>query len=295
MPDDPTDFSSFETSALQYINRPKRNSVRFWHDQVVNPQKSAAAGYPVHDNVEKAMVRVPGSRDETPVKIDEKFLKEYGDLYERWKQTLEQPVDGLALELWPPIPKNLIEDWRYFGVRSVQQLAELNDTACQKMGMGMIEWRKKAQAWLAEAKDHAASQRLVSENEQLRREVDRLSKQVGDLARRWPTPGLRVIDMAAIKANDCRADQERSAATMTVTFPKTSRNTPPSTRPRKPRSKTPATSSGQRSCSRRAPGSSRTRRPARPCSGSDRRHMPTTLPRPPITTGTNSRRSGSPT
>ena len=36
MPDDPTDFSFFEQAAMQTINRPKRNSVRFWHDQVVN-------------------------------------------------------------------------------------------------------------------------------------------------------------------------------------------------------------------------------------------------------------------
>jgi hypothetical protein len=199
MPDDPTDFSSFEASALQYATKPKRNSVKFWIDPVINPKKTAEAGYPVHDDVEKAMVRVPGSRDETPVKIDAKFLAEYGDLYERWKKTQEQPVDGLALELWPPLPKSLVEDWRYFGVRSVQQLANLNDGNCQKMGMGVIEWRRKAQAWLEEAKTHAASQRLVSENEHLRREVDRLSKQVTDLASRAEQGGAP-ISMATIQA-----------------------------------------------------------------------------------------------
>jgi hypothetical protein len=201
MPDDPTDFSSFEISALQYANKPKRGIVTFFQDTVPNAKKSADAGYPINDLVDKAMLRNPGSRDETPVKCsDEKFLREYGDLYEQWKKTKEQPVDGLPLEMWPPLPKNLVEDWRYWKVRSVQQLADLTDTACQKMGMGMMEWRKKAQAWLAQAADHAAGQRLVSENEQLKREVDRLSKQLSDLASRAEAGVVAspAIDMAAM-------------------------------------------------------------------------------------------------
>jgi plasmid stabilization system protein ParE len=178
---DPTDFSAFEAAALQH--KRKRNFVRFYQQEVPDPKKTAELGYACHRMIDKAMVRVPGSRDETPVNIDDKFIAEYGDLYDQWKKTQEQPTDGLALELWPPIPKSLVEDWKFFGVRTVQHLASLGDSHAQKMGMGVIEWRKKAQAWLEAAKDHAVEQRLVSENENLRREIERLGKQVADLKR----------------------------------------------------------------------------------------------------------------
>jgi hypothetical protein len=199
---DPLDFSAFEAAALQNT-RGSRNSVRFYTDTVPNKAKSDKAGHPVYDTIERAMVRVPGSRDETPVRIDDKFMAEYGPLYERWKKTQEQPVDGVPLEQWAPLPKALVEEWKFFGVRSVQDLANLSDTNAQKMGMGVIEWRKKAQAWLEQAADHASSQRLVSENEQLKREIERLTKQVNDIAAKAdavkaaPAP---TMDIAAIAA-----------------------------------------------------------------------------------------------
>lgn len=199
---DPMDFSAFEPHQLQTPRN--RNSVRFEETAVRNQAKSDAAGHPVHDMVVMAFIRVPGSRDEFSTRIDDKFLAEYGHLYEKWKKTREQPVDGLALELWPPIPKSLVEDWRYFGVRTVQQLAGLNDTEIQKLGMGAREWKKKAETWLKEAQDHAESQRLASENERQAMEITRLKDQVAELAtkleakQREPAPAP-TIDPAAIQ------------------------------------------------------------------------------------------------
>lgn len=175
---DPLDFSAFEAAAL----RPKSSlNIRFEKTLKINPVKTAEAGHPVHDEVHVAFLNVPGSRDETPAKVDEKFLSQHGAAYNRWLETQEQPLDGLALEMWPPIPKSLVEDWKYFKVRTVQQLANLGDTQIQAMGIGVREWSKKAKAWLDQAADHAASQKLVSENEHLRLEVERLAKQVAEL------------------------------------------------------------------------------------------------------------------
>ncbi len=176
---DPTDFSAFEAAAL----RPRASTlnIRFEKTLRVNPAKTAAAGHPVHDEVHVAFLNVPGSRDETPAKVDEKFLFQHGAAYNRWLETQEQPLDGLALEMWPPIPKSLVEDWKYFKVRTVQQLATLGDTQIQALGMGTREWQKKAKAWLEQAADHASSQRLVSENEKLKLDIERLTQQVNEL------------------------------------------------------------------------------------------------------------------
>lgn len=207
---DPLDFSAFEPHQLQAPRN--RNSVRFEETAVVNKAKSDAAGHPVHDMVVMAFIRVPGSRDEFSTRVDDKFLAEYGHLYEKWKKTREQPVDGLALELWPPIPKSLVEDWRYFGVRTVQQLASLNDTTIQKLGMGAREWQKKAESWLKEAQDHAESQRLVGENERQAMEIARLKDQVAELATKLeakqrepaPVPAMDINAIAALVAQQMK-------------------------------------------------------------------------------------------
>jgi hypothetical protein len=202
---DPTDFSSFEVAQLQTPR--SRNSVRFEEIAVVNKAKSDAAGYPVHDMTVRAFIRVPGSRDEFPTKLDDKFMAEYGHLYERWKKTQEQPVDGLALELWPPIPKSYVEDWKYFGVRTVQQLATMGDTQLQKLGMGAREWQKKAESWLKEAQDHAESQRLVSENEKLKDEISMLKTQIADIAAKKPEPAppVDMTELAKLVAAQMKA------------------------------------------------------------------------------------------
>lgn len=197
---DPMDFSSFEAEAL----RPKSSlNIRFEKTLKVNPVKTAEAGHPIHDEVHIAFLNVPGSRDETPAKIDEKFLVQHGAAYERWKSTQEQPLDGLALEMWPPIPKSLVEDWKYYKVRTVQQLANLGDTQIQTMGMGVREWAKKAKVWLEQAADHASSQKLASENLHLKDEVEMLKRQVAELGAKASqvnaAPAPAVIDPLMIQ------------------------------------------------------------------------------------------------
>lgn len=179
---DPLDFSSFEQAAVAKANNAGQAIIRFEDKSEPDPIKTAEAGHPVYKTVHFAYVRNPGSRDEWTTKVNENFFRQYGRAaYDKWIETQEQPAEGTPLELWPPLPKHLVEEWRYFHVRSIEQLAALSDTNVQRMGMGVLEWRKKAQAWLEDAKTGAASQKLVSDNERLMREVERLTRQVQEL------------------------------------------------------------------------------------------------------------------
>lgn len=204
MSNDPLDFSSFEQAAVAKANSTGQAIIRFEERSEPDPAKSAAAGHPVYKTTHFACVRNPGSRDEWITKVNDNFFRQYGRAsYDAWCKDQTQPVDGTPLELWPPIPKALVEEWKYFHVRTVEQLASLSDTNVQRMGMGVLEWRKKAVAWLEDAKTGAASQRLVSENERLTREVERLTRQVQDLMSRMDT--LPAAPVAAAPAVDINA------------------------------------------------------------------------------------------
>lgn len=204
MSNDPLDFSSFEQAAVAKANSTGQAIIRFEERSEPDPAKTQQEGRPVYKTVHYACIRNPGSRDEYVTKVNDTFFRQYGRAaYDKWCETQAQPEEGTPLSMWPPIPKNLVEEWKYFHVYTVEQLAGMNDTAVQRMGMGVLEWRKKAIAWLEDAKTGAASQRLVSENERLTREVERLTRQVQDLMSRMDT--LPATPVAAAPAVDINA------------------------------------------------------------------------------------------
>lgn len=81
-----------------------------------------------------------------------------------FKANQEQTVSGSPLELLFPESPAIVENLRAVGFRTIQQLAEANDTALQGIGMGQRMWHEKAKAYLAAAdkgKDfHGLSARL---------------------------------------------------------------------------------------------------------------------------------------
>lgn len=156
--------------------------IRFEVVTVPHPGLSAEKGYPVHRDIEMAYVSYPGEdKMEQPYKVDEAFKRgEFGPYYERWKkaQTDEHIVDGYKLSEWPVIDRATAADLRYHKVYTVEHLAALSDATVQKLGMGIAELRKKAQATLEVAKDRAAAEKYAVENERVKRENEELKKQI---------------------------------------------------------------------------------------------------------------------
>lgn len=120
-------------------------------------------------------------------------------LYEAWKQGQDDPVTGTALAEWPAIGRGMVETLRGFNVRSVEDLADINDAAMQRIGMGARALRDKARAWLESAKTHgkmaeelkARDDRITamdSENRQLRADLDELRAMVERLQPRQRAP-----------------------------------------------------------------------------------------------------------
>ena len=91
-------------------------------------------------------------------------------------------MDGTPLVMWPVVNKSQIKEAAFFEVRTVEQLAELSDANCRRMGMGYTELRSKAKAWLLAAKDSAVVTRQAAENDRLQGEIEALKEQIAALA-----------------------------------------------------------------------------------------------------------------
>ena len=102
--------------------------------------------------------------------------------YAAFKDGKEAPLTGTPVEEWPPCSASMVAMLKLMNVRTVEQLAELPDDALLRIGMGAREFRAKARAWLAQAKDGAELDRTTVALQMADDKIAALEKQVADLA-----------------------------------------------------------------------------------------------------------------
>lgn len=104
-----------------------------------------ATGVPKYKATDVISVRYPGA-DETVVKVNEQHIKEYPEQWAAYKSNNEQPLEGMPLSQWTIIPRAVVEEFKYFGIRTVEQLRDVSDEAKRKIGP-LQSWVKKAKEW----------------------------------------------------------------------------------------------------------------------------------------------------
>lgn len=164
-------------------NSPANLFVEFYEDALEIPFKSEQEGRPVYEQRIFVRIMVPGDATsiiETPA--TEQHKDEYRRQYERFQKGMKDVIDGTPLTMWPVVNKSQVKECEFFEIRSVEQLAELSDSSCKRMGMGYMELRSKAKAWLLAAKDSALVTRQAAENDRLQGEIEALKEQIAQLA-----------------------------------------------------------------------------------------------------------------
>jgi len=110
---------------------------------------SLAASKPVFKSVLFVRIQHPGERDfnERPAKRED--VERWPAAYQRYLEGRKQGPDGTPLAVLFPHHVDIIEMLAFHHVYTVEQLAELNDTQKQNIGMGGFEWSQKAARYLA--------------------------------------------------------------------------------------------------------------------------------------------------
>jgi hypothetical protein len=100
-------------------------------------------------------------------RLPEEWYDKYKQQYEKWKLGEEMPLDGEPIKGWgvisPAQQANLIA----LNIRTVEDLAGVNDEGVRRIGMGAGELRDKAKAWISQLKDKGP---LTQENALLKSE-----------------------------------------------------------------------------------------------------------------------------
>lgn len=177
--------------------------VQFERRAVDDKEATIKAGHHVSKDVDYALITPPYSKDLVHKKVDvwfkqqekdvlngrvpEKHLRMWKEQYKYWQNGQELPVDGTSVKEWnllsPAQCKNLINA----GCRTIEDLAQANDEALRRVGMGAHDLKNKAVAYLQSAKDTSPLVIQISglqkENEVLKGSLASLQEQVTLMSR----------------------------------------------------------------------------------------------------------------
>lgn len=161
--------------------------VRFERVAVEDKPATLASGRYAAKDVDFALITPPYSRDVVRIKVSQWLLNldqdvrndripeawadKYKEAYGRFKNGQEQPVTGTAIRGWGVISPAQQETLVRMNVLTVEDLAGINDEGMRRIGMGGVELKNKAKAWLSQLSDKGP---LTEENAALKAENERL-------------------------------------------------------------------------------------------------------------------------
>jgi len=183
----PTTPTVFEEPAI--INRPDENRfamddklyVEFLREPVMHPGKSREAGRAVYEERDFVRIHVPG--DKTTVCVEpmhELNMIRFKTRYEKWKAGQAEAVTGTPLNALPGMSPAKVEEYKYFKIITVEQLADANDQLGQKF-MSFNQDKQRAKAFLEVAAGNAPIEKMNSELAKRDEEIETLKAQMAAL------------------------------------------------------------------------------------------------------------------
>jgi len=155
----------------------KALGVQFMTDWKENHALTKEKGRPMFDPVEICEITIPGSTDKIRNIVTDKERYRFPRQYEAYKKNTDQDIaSGTPLAQWPLVTVGQVKELQYFGIRTVENLAGVADSALQRLGPGWLQLRQKAKDWLVGAKDGALLAKLRSENDEMRTRMDAMEK-----------------------------------------------------------------------------------------------------------------------
>lgn len=166
--------------------------------------QSREQGRYVARDVDMAHITPPYSKDVYKIKVEQWFanlrqdvangriprewLEAYQKSYAAWKNGQEMPLSGTAIRGWGVISPAQQEMLIRMNVLTVEDLAAINDEGMKRVGMGALDLKSKAKAWLAQLEGKGPlTQKMAameSENRTLKESVDSLQRQVEALMKK---------------------------------------------------------------------------------------------------------------
>jgi len=153
----------------------KALAVRFYKQPLKDEQKSVEAGRPIFVDTDMLEIRVRGDRNNIimrPVRPDDK--ERFRGAWESYQRNTTATMEGTPLSEWPVIGASMVEELKYLGFFTVEQIAGASDGVCLKVP-GLASFKAKAATFLEFAKGGAPLEKMQKQLEEIKSqsEMDR--------------------------------------------------------------------------------------------------------------------------
>lgn len=158
--------------------------VTFYSYTSKDDERTRAEGRPCFKNVDYVRIEIPGDRSTVIDRPASDFDKRrFSRQYRAYTENREQVDDGTPLTEWPAIDKAIIEELRFFKIRTVEQLASVSDVNAQSMP-GLHTLRDKAKAYLELIKGNAPFEKMQAELTSRDAKIQVLEQQIALLTKK---------------------------------------------------------------------------------------------------------------
>lgn len=187
----PTDFNVLDAQLAQQssydANRHSQDGallVQFYMRPLLDEEASKAAGRAIYRDTEFVRIMSPGDKTsiiDRPVRIIEDETVRFAKQYEMFKRGAKEQVSGTPIGLLPGISESQVEEYKYLGLRTVEQLAAAPDSTVLRV-MGMLEMKQRAQRMLDALEGRKDTERddrisnLEAQNKALMEQLEKLAE-----------------------------------------------------------------------------------------------------------------------
>lgn len=155
---------------------------RFHMESVIDPVASQNAGREIHVDEERVEIIMPGNPHTRPVfKVSDEHRNRWPKEYEAFKRGHTIAATGTPLEAWALLKKSQVNELKYLGFNTVEQVAQMDDHALQRIGMGGRQIKNAAIAYLDDAAAGAMLAQATAQNDKWEAENAVLKRQVEEL------------------------------------------------------------------------------------------------------------------
>ena len=160
---------------------PKSPAIPRFHVKAVKLEfASSQAGRPIYEDREFVDIIIPGDRRALAHEpVGEEHKARWPREYEAFRAGRSAPLEGTPLSEWPSarMSRSRVEELAYFNIRTVEELAGVNDAQLQNLGMGARPEREAARAFLEVARTGTGPlEKMLARIEDQGREIERLTR-----------------------------------------------------------------------------------------------------------------------
>lgn len=171
--------ADFDVEDFENVASRKGVYAKFYITPEKDEKASAEAGRPVYVDRECIEIIAAGNSNN----IVRRFVREadktrFREEYTLFKAGSVEQVVGTPLSEIPWMAKSQCEELYFMKIRTLEQLAALDDQVCSKMA-GLYDLKRKAAAWLKKSEEAKPFTAMAEELDQLKKQLAALTAEKG--------------------------------------------------------------------------------------------------------------------